>query len=70
LESISEAEEILGKLGLPMNFSSYFGGWKERGIDLMRPMEGKKYPGISAEDPIASGSTSPQELDLHGHQRS
>jgi hypothetical protein len=72
-QGISEAESVLEKLGLPMSFSVYFCDWKKRGVDLMRPIEGKKYPGISAEvdrsldDLVASDSTSVEEVDLHGH---
>ncbi|RXW14911.1 hypothetical protein EST38_g10936 [Candolleomyces aberdarensis] len=69
----TEAEEILERLGLPMKFSIYFRDWKKRNINLMRPIEGKRYPGISAEvdrsldDLVASQSAPVQDLDLQGY---
>jgi hypothetical protein len=69
---MSDAEETLERLGLKMKFSVYFEDWKTRGVDLMRPIPGKKYPGISAEvdrsleDLVAELQSAPQELDLQG----
>ncbi|KAJ3537998.1 hypothetical protein NMY22_g5352 [Coprinellus aureogranulatus] len=45
---MDEAEASLKKYGYAFSFADYFKNWRD-GVDLMRPIPGKKYPGISAE---------------------
>ncbi|KAJ3547310.1 hypothetical protein NMY22_g1704 [Coprinellus aureogranulatus] len=45
---MSQAEASLNKYGFGFSFADHFKNWRD-GVDLMRPIPGKKYPGISAE---------------------
>ncbi|KAF8055318.1 hypothetical protein FPV67DRAFT_1789064 [Lyophyllum atratum] len=45
---VAQAEAVLKKAGLNIDFEHHFRDWHQRGVDLMRPAGGK-YPGISSE---------------------
>ena len=60
---VAQAEAVLQKAELTIDFETHFRDWHKRGVDLLR-LAGGKYPGISSQVDRSLGDPESGEVEI------